>query len=306
VLENIRGQDLARPPVEVTDPFDDDLQLALYLSYEPHFSDLPGVAHVEEWDLARLSFREALERAFEAGLRAIAGALPPGGCVRELVPAMIAADDGPSLSRYMERRGSLAEMREFVVHRSAYQLKEADGHTFGIPRLAGRAKQLLAHIQAGEYGADADDRVMHSALFAQTMRELGLDDRLHAYLDVLPGSALAISNTISMFGLHRRFRGALVGHLAVFEMTSVQPMGRYSRGLERMGANARARRFYDVHVLADSEHEVMALDMAEALTAAEPHLTADVLFGAACAIAAEQRFASVLLDSWSTRARRAS
>ena len=303
VLARLRGAREARPTVALGDPFDDDLQLALYCCYEPHFSDLPQVGDDAEWDVGLLPFRRELECAFEIGLRDVVGGVPLTGSVRELIPTMIAADDGPSLSRHMEHDGTLEEMRDIVVHRSAYQLKEADGHTFGIPRLAGPAKQLLARIQAGEYGADADGRVMHSALFAQTMRELGLDDRLHAYLDVLPGSALAISNVISLFGLNRRWRGALVGHLAVFEMTSVEPMGRYARGLERLGASAAARRFYDVHVLADAEHEVMALDMAEAFTAAEPHRVADVLFGAGCAIAAEVRFAERLSAGFEARRR---
>jgi hypothetical protein len=211
---------------------------------------------------------------------------------------MLAADSGPSLSRYMEHDGTLAQMRDVVVHRSAYQLKEADAHTFGIPRLEGPSKQLLAEIQAGEYGVDGTDRIVHAALFAQTMRELGLDERRNAYLDVQPGSALAISNLISMLGLHRRWRGALVGHLAVFEMTSVVPMSRYSHALERMGAGPAARRFYDVHVLADAEHEVLALEMAAALVGQEPARRDDVLFGAGCAIAVEHAFARRLLDGW--------
>jgi hypothetical protein len=41
-----------------------------------------------------------------------------------------------------------------------------------------------------------------------------------------------------MFGL-RRWRTALVGHLAVFEMTSVEPMERYRRAL----ACSEGRRF---------------------------------------------------------------
>ena len=300
VLAHLAGGRAARPGVGRPDPFDDDLQLALYCCYEPHFSDLPGVIGEPEWDPDLLAFRRQLEAAFELGLRDLVGPAPCGGPVRTVIPAMIAADDGPSVSRYMERQGTRAQMCEFVVHRSAYQLKEADGHTLGIPRLAGRAKQLLAQIQAGEYGADADGRTMHAELFARTMQALDLDPRLHAYLDVLPGSALGVSNVISMFGLHRRWRGALVGHLAVFEMTSVEPMGRYSRALARFGATADARRFYDVHVLADAEHEEMALDMASELATAEPALAPDVVFGAGCAIAAEQRFASCLFDRWSS------
>ncbi len=76
-----------------------------------------------------------------------------------------------------------------------------------------------------------------------------------------------------MFGLHRRFRGALVGHLALFEMTSVTPMGRYGQALERMGLSERARRFYDVHVLADAVHEVVASErLAAGLVRSEPDL----------------------------------
>jgi hypothetical protein len=139
---------------------------------------------------------------------------------------------------------------------------------------------------------------MHSQLFAQTMRHLDLDDRPHAYLDVLPASALAVSNLISMFGLNRRWRGALVGHLTVFEMTSVTPMGRYTRALERLGAPAEARRFYDVHVLADAEHERLALEMAVELERDEPSLRADIIFGARCAGEVDRRFAATLFDNW--------
>ena len=159
----------------------------------------------------------------------------------------------------MERSGTFEQMREFVVHRSAYQLKEGDGHTFAIPRLAGAAKQALVHIQAGEYGTERPGQEMHATLFAATMTELGLDATPNAYVDLLPAATLATDNLVSYLGLHRARRGALVGHLTVLEMTSVTPMGRYSRALERLGGSERARRFYEVHVLADAEHERIAL-----------------------------------------------
>ena len=40
---------------------------------------------------------------------------------------------------------------------------------------------------------------------------------------------------MSLFGLHRRRRGAIVGHLALFEMTSSVPNRRYADGLRRLG-----------------------------------------------------------------------
>jgi heme oxygenase-like protein len=293
----------AEDPPAVTadaDGFGDDLQLALYLAYEGHFRRLGAV---DEWDPVLIAFRRRLEDAFLAELQRRVGrdvrrTIRERTDLRRAIPALIEADTGPSLSRYMEVHGTLQQMRDFALHRSAYQLKEGDAHTLGISRLGGRAKQILAAIQAGEYGADEPDRVMHSELFAQTMRGLGLDDRPNASLDRLPASALMVSNLISMFGLNRRWRGALVGHLAVFEMTSVVPMGRYGRALERLGADEATRRFYDVHVMADAEHELMALDMACALAEDEPALVGDIVFGAYAVLAVEREFAGTLLRSW--------
>jgi hypothetical protein len=299
VMERLRGRPAGRLSATSVEPFDDDLQLALYCCYEPHYSDLPETVRDVEWDTDLLGGRRVLETTFEAGLRDIVGAVPAGGPPSQQISAMIATDAGPSLSAHMERHGTWDEMRSLVVHRSPYQLKEADGHTFGIPRLSGRAKQLLATIQAGEYGADDHGRVAHARLFARTMRELALDDRPHAYLDALPGSALAVSNVISMFGLNRRWRGALVGHLAVVEMTSSEPSRRYSAGLRRLGFDERVTVFYDEHVEADAVHEQIAsVDMCGSLVAGEPELAADVLFGAGCSLAMDAVAAHHLLGAW--------
>jgi hypothetical protein len=194
--------------------------------------------------------------------------------------------------------GTLEQMREFAVHRSAYQLKEADPHSWALPRLDGRAKAALVAIQFDEYGLGEQD-AMHNELFACTMRELGLDATYGAYIDVLPGATLATVNLVTMFGLHRRLRGALIGHLAVFEMTSVIPMQRYSDALRRLGVGASARRFYDQHVIADESHQVIALQqMVAGLVDEQPALAADVVFGAAAVLFVEANFADKLLGSW--------
>jgi len=153
-------------------------------------------------------------------------------------------------------------------------------------------------IQADEYGGGVTED-MHASLFAVTMAGLGLDPTYGAYLDRIPGVTLATVNLISLFGLHRRWRGALVGHLAVFEMTSVGPMARYARALERLGVGSEARRFYDVHVVADAHHQTVASEgMAAGLAAAEPDLAGDILFGAGAVMAVERRFADHVLDAW--------
>jgi hypothetical protein len=304
VLDHLRrGRPLHAPlPAAVDDPLDgDDTQLALYACYELHYRSFAGVDDRWEWDPGLLAVRRVLEDEFVGRLHDELGPEPVVRRPRDVVdvlPRIIAEADGPSLSAHMERDGTLGELREFAVHRSAYQLKEADPHTWAIPRVRGEAKAALVAIQDDEYGAGVD-AAMHYQLFAGTMRALGLDDRYGAYLDLLPGSTLATVNLVSMFGLHRRWRGALVGHLAVFEMTSVTPMGRYSRALDRLGFGPDARRFYDVHVVADAEHEVIALQrMVAGLVDDEPGLADDVVFGARAVMDIEARFATAMLDAW--------
>src|SRR5580692_10134199 len=113
------------------------------------------------------------------------------------------------------------------------------------------------------------------------MSSLDLDPTYGAYVDRLPAVTLATTNLISMFGLHRRLRGALVGHLASFEMNSVGPMGRYSSWLASLGIPAEGRRFYDVYVEADEVHQYVAVnDLVGGLLEVEPDQAAAVLFGA--------------------------
>ena len=287
------------PTVSGIDPLnDDDFALALYLCYEVHYRAVTDARW--EWDLGLLKFRAELERVFEDRLRDEVvdhrSRLPVD--VISVLEELITAPSGPSLSTFLLESGTLDQLREFCIHRSAYQLKEADPHTFGIPRLTGEAKAAMVEIQYEEYGS-GDASSMHSTLFSNTMNALGLNSSYGSYVGVLPGTTLSTVNLVSMFALHRRWRAALVGHLAVFEMTSVEPMGRYSNALARFGIGPEGRRFYDVHVTADERHALIARDkMVAGLIRAEPELSADLLFGAAAVLMLEQRFASHLLDTW--------
>jgi len=281
---------------------DDDLQLALYCCYELVYRGFAGVDPEWEWDPGLLGFRAELESAFLGRLFEEAGParLDRSGSVGGALVDLLAGASGPSLSGFLAESGTMDQVREFCVHRSAYQLKEADPHTFAIPRLYGGAKAAMVEIQYDEYGSGRDAE-MHAVLFGETMVALGLDATYGAYLDRLPGPTLATVNLVSLFGLHRRWRAALVGHLAVFEMTSVEPMHRYSQALARLGIGAGGRRFYDVHVVADARHGVIALEsMVAGLISAEPHLGADLLFGAGAVLMIEDRFARGLLAAWSS------
>ena len=289
----------------VEDPLsDDDLQLALYLCFELHYRSFEGVDPGWEWSPGLLAVRAELERAFIGSLEAELGPgepVPPGE-VGDRLFLLEEGDDGVSLSRYLEVEGTLDEFREFVVHRSLYQLKEADPHSWAIPRLAGAAKTALLEVQTDEYGGGRAER-MHSALFAKTMRALGLDDRENGYLGLVPGEAIATINLMSALGMRRGRRGAIVGHLAMFEMTSALPNRRYGNALRRLGLDGEATDFYDEHVEADAVHEnIAAYDLAGGLARQEPDLTADILFGARAMLHLEDRFARRLLEAWGSGA----
>jgi hypothetical protein len=281
------------------DLLDDDLQLALAVAYELHYRGFEGVDDRWEWDPGLLGLRALLEQRHLAALRRLTGAPEPGDePIDRQLTALIAADDGPSLSSYLAKTGSLEQWREYLTLRSVYHLKEGDPHTFAVPRLSGRAKAAMVEIQADEYGGGVPER-MHSELFAGLLHRLGLDPGYGALWNDAPAVAFASVNTMSLFGLHRRWRGAALGHLAAVEMTSSEPSRRYSSGLRRLGFDERTTVFYDEHVEADAVHEQIAsVDMCGSLVAAEPDLARDVLFGAGCSLAVDGLTATYLLGEW--------
>jgi hypothetical protein len=294
----IEAPEVAVPP----DPLaDEDLQLALYCLYELHYRGFDGVSERWEWHPGLLGFRATLEAVFEQALLDVLGEPGDTAAPSEMDVALRAiaeADDAPEVSRFIERHATLEQVHEFAVHRSAYQLKEADPHTFAIPRLSGPPKAAFVEIQADEYGGGRPDRV-HAQLFAKTLTALGLDATYGAYLDRVPGVTLATVNLMSLLALHRRWRGAIAGHLALFEMSSSLPNGRYARGLRRLGVPEEALDFFDEHVIADAVHEnIAAVDLAGGLAASEPAIAADVLWGARALVELEARAARHMMGAW--------
>lgn len=279
----------------------DDLQLALYTCYELQYRGFDGVD--ERWECAPslAGFRARLEAVFERALESAVGSvpdLPPPDEIELALRAIVDADDAPSLSSYIEREASLDEVKEFVIHRSAYQLKESDPHAWALPRLSGKPKAALVEILYDEYGGGDAARV-HAQMFADTMEALGLDSAYGAYLDRIPGVTLATVNLMSLLGTQRRRRGAICGHLALFEMTSSVPNRRYAEGLRRLGHGKRATAFFDEHVVADAVHEnIAAVDLAGGLARDEPQLAADILWGARALVVVEANWVRHLMGAW--------
>ncbi|GAB2842811.1 iron-containing redox enzyme family protein [Actinocorallia aurea] len=285
------------PPLpRISDPLGEDAQLALYTCYELHYRGFAAVDPEWEWDPGLLGLRGALERGFLDALRAD---FPDSADVEAaLAPLLIEDPTARGPSHFLKDEGTWPQLREFLVHRSIYHLKEADPHAFVIPRLEGQAKASLVAVEYDEYGGGRGERV-HARLFADLMDDAGLDSSYLRYLDLAPAVSLAVVNMMSLFGLHRALRGAMVGHFAAAEISTPPSARRMAAALARLGAGERALYFYTEHIEADAVHEqVLRHDVIGDLVAGEPELARDVVFGVHATGWLEDRLGTYLLDRW--------
>ncbi|WP_410535595.1 iron-containing redox enzyme family protein [Streptomyces sp. KL2] len=306
VLEALAAPPPARLPsslgaaVEEADPYGEDLQLALYVCYELHYRGFAGVSAEWEWDPDLLRLRAGLERVFLAALRrdTLTGTASDSDVTAALEPLLVEPAEGGGVSDFLLREGEWWQMREYIAHRSVYHLKEADPHAWVIPRLDGQAKASLVAVEYDEFGGGRGERV-HARLFADLMAGAGLDPSYLRYLDDVPAPIVAGVNLMSLCGLHRALRGALVGHFAAAEISTAPSARKMARALERMGAAPECVLFFTEHIEADAVHEqVMRRDVIGDLLAREPELAADVVFGIRATELLEELLADRLLDAW--------
>ncbi len=278
------------------DPYGDDLHLALYLCYELHYRGIAGVDERWEWDARLLELRAGLEGRFLAALRAdvpVTGGLP-----EVLDDLLLEPVEGTGVSYFLRDRAELAHVREYAALRSLYHLKEGDPHVWVVPRLTGRAKAAFVAVEYDEYGGGRADR-MHVRLYADLMADLGLSPDYGHYLESGTAELLATVNLMSLLGLHRALRGALVGHFAAVEITSSPGSRRIAQGMKRLGAGPAAVGFYAEHVEADAVHEqVVRREVIGGLLDTEPQLERDVAFGVLATGWLEDRLGDRLLGAW--------
>lgn len=286
--------DMPEPDADTADPLGDDVQLALYICYEMHYQGFVDVSPEWEWNLGLLRLRAALEEIFQTTLRA---ATSGSRDVRGALAALLVEPVEYGITHYLRDEGTRWQLREYIANRSLYHLKEADPHAWVIPRLRGKAKAALVAVEFDEFGGGYAER-MHSQLFADMMAGIGLDASYLRYLDAVPAPALAIVNLMSMCGLHRSLRGALVGHFAAAEITTPPSARRMVQAFERLGMGEHTL-FYTEHVEADAVHEqVMRHDVVDDLVVHEPELSADVVFGVEATEFLEERLAEHVMSAW--------
>lgn len=279
---------------------DEDIQITMFACYALHYEGFADVSNEWEWHPSLLAMRAVLEARLEASLRRLAD-YPAGMKAREL-PKWLLRLGAPSannaLARHLKEQACIGQYREFAIHRSPYNVIEADPHSWALPRVHGPAKYALVEIQADEYGNGLPGR-MHSELFQRMMVELGLDPSYGGHIEQIPAVSLAPMNALSMFGLHGLLRGALLGNLAMIEIGSSYVNRCFSDGLVRLGASEAARWFFDEHIAADAVHEqIAAYNLCGSFAEQCPAEADQVLFGADVTARLSQLSNVAMVHSW--------
>lgn len=290
-------------PAEVDLLTDEDFHLALWVLYELHYGGFDDVDPDAEWDPDLLRVRAALEAPFEDELRRrtaehVDATLAAEGDLAERLFELSAGFEGPSVSKFLHREATLEQFAEFMVHRSIYQLKESDPQSWVIPRISGKPKAALVELQYDEYGGGRPER-LHATMFGDSMEGTGLDRTYGAYVDRVPGYTLANNNVMSLFGLHRRLRGAAMGHLGAYEATSSIPCRKYAGGVRRLGLPEVVAAYFDEHVEADAVHEQLAFrDICAELVSTGQAEERDVVFGGVACLVMDAVVGELMLDAW--------
>ncbi|MDQ4051327.1 MAG: iron-containing redox enzyme family protein [Actinomycetota bacterium] len=279
-----------------------DAALALWVLHELSYRGFEDVVEEAEWDPRLLAVRRDLERDLERRLRdRWPGHDPDGDDFAVDLFAYVEGHDGRSLARFVQTQASKEQVLDLLRFRSIYHLKESDPTAWVMPRLPVPAKAALAELHYDEYGAGNPNR-LHHHLFARGMEAVGLRSEYGAYLDDAPLEVLEMNNALSLFGFHRRLRGAALGHLAAFEATSSVPSRWMAQGLDRLDMADEMIAYYTEHVSADAVHEQLAVrSICSGLVEAEPEQYGEIFFGAFTCLDLENRLATLLLDRWAPR-----
>lgn len=268
-------------PVADTEPLGQDLQLALYVSYELHHRGFAGVDARWEWDPGVLQLRSRLEEAFGTALRDGVGDVSQTKAVDEI--PRLCTQPSP-LAEYLREYGTWAQMREYFVQRSVYRVRTDDASS----------SDGMTPAKFGESAFGATDHAPRRR-FAEVLRAAGLDATYLHYLDEASAEALAMVNMMSMFSLHGNLRGAASGQVLATRIAVRSASAGLVDALVRFGAPQPCVQFYRDNVRTGLKARCETVG---ALLDAEPELESEVVLGIRAFELLERRFTTRLLTRW--------
>lgn len=250
-------------------PHDDDFHAALWTLNVLQVADFRGVEPDRVASLRMRTLHWYLEQTLEGQLRRLVADRP----VCDLLSHLHGLIDRPGVT---QGSSSQAVRRRFLA-KAPYLGWEADPHTLALARIEAPLKPSLVDIQSGEYGLGHAST--HAEIYRRCLGEL--DISLTEAVSSAPACSLAFANAAWLFGRDRRMRGAAVGQLCLLELDSVEPCLREKDCWDAAELPADARRWYDIHALADVEHaKVITEQLVPTLEQQTPWLVADAAWGA--------------------------
>lgn len=278
----------------------------LYALYSQSYWSPVGAYRGNEHDLTLAAVTLRLEEPFLAALdRLPLPEQPPQGegafcdwledlaLRRPLVPSS-------GMDDWYREHATREQMAEVVAQRSLFFLKEPDPWAMVIPSLRGEAKAGLMDVLLDEYGWGRHEQ-MHSTVYEVLMQRLGLETGYDAYRDRTVWQFLAVLNYQSMLARHRRLCRRMYGYIYLVEASSPDAMRTYLAAYERLGIDdPDVRRFYELHVGADEDHQRVALrEVIGPVVRAEPAAAAEIARGVLEGVTLHAAFSRHLQASFS-------
>lgn len=281
--------------------FGDDAPLALFCLYELHNRGFRGVSDDWEWDPDCLELRRRLECAFVRQLRYEVflsyGMTKVSAKDVAMELTALARTSNSQLLSFIATDATSTHVEELAIHRSMFRGNEIESRVRAASQLCDHVTSSTRSGGVDDFGLDATVAV-HAEMFRMALEATGIDGPHGTSLESVPSASLSSLNLVTMFALHRRWRAALVGYVALREMC-LGSAGSYVTGLERLGMRGvvdYCRAQHDAGELLDS---ICLDESVSGFVAAQPELSSDVIFGARSFELLEGAFITRLMTAWS-------
>ena len=189
-------------------------------------------------------------------------------------------ENGPGqfdpLFDWIEKEATEEDIRWFVFQELAGEAGFDDLVALTQLRLPTRAKLELARNYWDEMGR-GNEIAMHGPMLDGLVEVLGLTRESYPVV----WEARAVGSVLMGLAANRHYAWHSIGALGAVELTAPDRAAAVNRGLERLGFDMKARRYYAVHATVDVRHSREWNDeVIEPLVASDPRLARPIAEGA--------------------------
>lgn len=190
-------------------------------------------------------------------------------------------DEGPGqhdpLFDFIARHASLEQMQWLLVQELATEAGFEDMVALTQRRMPTRIKLELARNYWDEMGRGKANG-MHGPMLDALAETLGVS---HAPPTDVAWESLALGNTLMGLAYHRRFAYHSLGALGVIELTAPSRAVKIVEGLERLGIDGPAARYFRLHAVVDIRHaQTWRDEILVPLVTADPSVVPHIAQGA--------------------------